>query len=43
MEHGYAQQETLQALLQDFGYSDVEGKKDFAGCREWYRPVGPVQ
>ena len=31
LEHGYAQHETLLALLRDFGYSDVEGKKDLAG------------
>ena len=31
MEHGYAQHETLLALLRDFGYNDVEGKTDLAG------------
>ena len=31
LEHGYAQHETLLALLRGFGYIDVEGKKDLAG------------
>jgi release factor glutamine methyltransferase len=31
LEHGHAQQETLLTLLRDFGYSDVEGRKDLAG------------
>ena len=31
LEHGYAQHDTLLALLRGFGYSDVEGKKDLAG------------
>ncbi|MEE3087162.1 MAG: peptide chain release factor N(5)-glutamine methyltransferase [Pseudomonadota bacterium] len=44
MEHGYAQQETLQALLRDFGYSDVKGKKDLAGVPRMVQAhwLGPV-
>ncbi|MGB0701413.1 MAG: protein-(glutamine-N5) methyltransferase, release factor-specific, partial [Pseudohongiellaceae bacterium] len=44
LEHGYAQQETLLALLRDFGYRDVEGKKDLAGVPRMVqaRWPGPV-
>ena len=47
MEHGYAQQEALLALLRDFGYSDVEGKKDLAGVprmvqARWPGPVSDL-
>ena len=44
LEHGYTQQETLLALLRDFGYRDVEGKKDLAGVPRMVqaRWPGPV-
>ena len=44
LEHGHAQQKTLLALLRDFGYSDVEGKKDLAGLPRMVqaRWPGPV-
>ena len=44
LEHGYAQHETLLALLRGFGYIDVEGKKDLAGVPRMVqaRWPGPV-
>ena len=47
LEHGYTQQEALLALLRDFGYSDVEGKKDLAGVprmvqARWPGPVSDL-